>query len=279
MTSTIKKGPDFIGIGMERAGTSWLFTQIASHPDIWVPPLKELHFFDVIDPQARYLKHRYRYHLPSRLKQKAALFFDTKNRPEFHKNDYLTYFLWDYYFFTGRMDSKWYGRLFDDFFTKGRVSGEITPAYSNLTTETINKILDMNPDMKFLLMVRDPLQRLWSGIIHHFCHVKKRDFETVSEEEIILYLEKSVAEDRSNLKSILETWQSAVPAENLLIQSFEDIAENPEKIIKCTYEFLGVDSSFRPPEEMYRRKINDYSKKRYQPSDRVIEIIKTKTSA
>ena len=67
MNLTVKpKAPGFIGIGMERAGTSWLFTQLASHPDIWVPPLKEIHYFDVIDPQAKFLDHRYSYHLKSR---------------------------------------------------------------------------------------------------------------------------------------------------------------------------------------------------------------------
>lgn len=273
MNSKNKKGPDFIGIGMERAGTSWLFTQIASHPDIWVPPLKELHFFDVIDPQARYLKHRYSYHLKSRIKQKAAPFVDTSRRPEFNKNSYLAYLLWDYYFFTGRFSTGWYRRLFDPVFTKGRVSGEITPAYSNLTKETIKKILDMNPDVKFILMVRNPTQRLWSGVIHHFSHVKKRDFETVSEEEMIEYLNHPVSGNRSDLELILDTWQSMVPPENLLIQSFELIANSPEKLIQSTYEFLGVDTGYMPPEDLYKRKINDYNKKFYMAPQSVMEIM------
>jgi len=274
-----KKGPNFIGIGMERAGTSWLFTQIASHPEIWVPPLKELHFFDVIDPKAHYLKHRYRYHLPSRIKQKFSPFFDTSRRPEFHKNSYWEYLQWDARFFTGGMSVEWYARLFDAKFTKGRVSGEITPAYSNLTPATIAKILDLNPDMKFLLMVRNPAKRIWSGVIHHFSHVKKRDFETVSEAEIMEYLNQPVSGDRSNLKSILSTWEAHVPKENLLVQPFEQISDAPEELIKNTYRFLGVDEAYLPPEDLYKRKINDYSKKEYQPSANVKAVIEEKLNA
>jgi len=274
-----KKGPNFIGIGMERAGTSWLFTQIASHPEIWVPPLKELHFFDVIDPQAKYLKHRYRYHLPSRIKQKFAPFVDTTRRPEFHKNSYWEYLQWDARFFTGVMSLEWYVRLFDEKFTKGRVCGEITPAYSNLTPETIAKIIEINPDMKFLLMVRDPAKRIWSGIIHHFAHVKKRDFDTVSDHEIIAYLNQPVSGDRSNLKSILATWESAVPKENLLVQPFEQIVDAPEELIQNTYRFLGVDEQYLPPTDLYKRKINDYSKKEYKPSERVQGLIEEKLNA
>ncbi len=270
---THKKGPDFIGIGMERAGTSWLFTQIASHPEIWTPPLKELHFFDVIDPQAKYLTHRYSYHLKSRIKQKFAPFMDMAHRPEFTKNPYMMGFLWDYYYFTGAFNVDWYARLFDEKFTKGRVSGEITPAYSNLTPETIQIILDMNPDMKFLLVVRNPIQRLWSSVVHYFMHLKKRKFEDVSEGEMLAYLNNSMATSRSDLKSILRTWQSSVPKENILIQAFEDIKNSPEDLIKKTYHFLDVDSEFLPPEDLYKKKINAYTRKSYDMPEGVRDFI------
>lgn len=39
--------PDFIGIGAQRSGTTWLHALLASHPDIYVPERrKEIHFFD-----------------------------------------------------------------------------------------------------------------------------------------------------------------------------------------------------------------------------------------
>ena len=38
--------PHFLCIGSQKAGTSWLFEQIRQHPDIWMPPIKELHYFD-----------------------------------------------------------------------------------------------------------------------------------------------------------------------------------------------------------------------------------------
>lgn len=265
--------PNFIGIGMERAGTSWLFTQIASHPEIWVPPLKELHFFDVIDPKARYLTHRYSYHVKSRLKQKAAPFIKMRHRPEFYKNNYLEYCLWDYYYFTGKFDSAWYKRLFHPRFTKGRVCGEITPAYSNLTPETISKILDLNPDMKFILMLRNPIRRIWSGLVHHFRHVQKRSFEDVSEDEMLHFLYHSAAQKRSDLVSILETWESCVPQENLLLQPFEDIAHSPETIIKKTYEFIGVDASFLPPEDLYKKRINAYTEHNFYLPQSVIDYL------
>lgn len=38
-------GPDFVGIGVQRGGTSWLYECFNEHPEIYMPG-KELHFFD-----------------------------------------------------------------------------------------------------------------------------------------------------------------------------------------------------------------------------------------
>jgi hypothetical protein len=38
--------PDFLGIGAQRAGTTWLWVHLRRHPQIWMPRRKELHFFD-----------------------------------------------------------------------------------------------------------------------------------------------------------------------------------------------------------------------------------------
>lgn len=39
--------PDFIGIGAQRAGTTWIHHALSEHPEIWTAKPKELHFFDL----------------------------------------------------------------------------------------------------------------------------------------------------------------------------------------------------------------------------------------
>lgn len=38
--------PDFLGIGAQKAGTTWLFEQLRTHPEVYFPKRKELHYFD-----------------------------------------------------------------------------------------------------------------------------------------------------------------------------------------------------------------------------------------
>lgn len=37
---------DFLGIGAQKAGTTWLYEKLRLHPDIAFPAGKEVHFWD-----------------------------------------------------------------------------------------------------------------------------------------------------------------------------------------------------------------------------------------
>ena len=37
---------DFLGIGAQKAATSWLHVQLSDHPQVWFPAVKETHFWD-----------------------------------------------------------------------------------------------------------------------------------------------------------------------------------------------------------------------------------------
>ena len=39
--------PDFLGIGAQKSGTTWLHENLRQHPDLFLPAEKELHFFDL----------------------------------------------------------------------------------------------------------------------------------------------------------------------------------------------------------------------------------------
>ncbi len=38
---------DFLGIGAQKAGTTWLYENLKGHPEIFFPPEKEVHFWDM----------------------------------------------------------------------------------------------------------------------------------------------------------------------------------------------------------------------------------------
>jgi hypothetical protein len=44
-TMTKKGKPDFLGLGAQKAATSWIHACLLEHPQVFVPPDKEIHFF------------------------------------------------------------------------------------------------------------------------------------------------------------------------------------------------------------------------------------------
>ncbi|WP_270725248.1 sulfotransferase domain-containing protein [Shimia sp. Alg240-R146] len=48
--------PDFVGIGAQKAATTWLFKRLSMHPDVYFPRGKEIHFWDRRETVGRPLK-------------------------------------------------------------------------------------------------------------------------------------------------------------------------------------------------------------------------------
>jgi hypothetical protein len=49
--------PTFVCIGAQKTGTSWLYSQLLQHPQVFLPTVKELNFFHRELPQSWYARH------------------------------------------------------------------------------------------------------------------------------------------------------------------------------------------------------------------------------
>src|SRR4029453_6631672 len=132
-------GPDFLCIGVHKGGTTWLYQQLDSHPDFWMPPLKELHYLDQLSRVQRSSSPRCR-------DDRDRRFLQSIN--SLSANPYL--------------DFEHYARLFEP---KGALlSGDISPNYSTLTSEVIRRVVTHFPKLKVIFLARDPVERVWSHL-------------------------------------------------------------------------------------------------------------------
>jgi len=120
--------PNFLIIGVQKCGTSWLSQMLRQHPDIFAPPKKELHFFNKQSNYNRGIEW-YRGHFSGFSGQKAI--------GEFTPN----------YFWICR-DNK-------ESKESGRTSNVPFLLYKHY------------PDMKFVILFRDPVDRAISAYYHH----------------------------------------------------------------------------------------------------------------
>jgi hypothetical protein len=232
-------GPDFICIGMQKAGTAWLYDAFKSQEKFCMLPIKEMHHFNYrhvsdVDKQ--------KFHI-DRL-QRAF-----KNNKGVLDPDIAEVFtpLWNRYI-SSELGDEEYKRLFS---IKGsRLSGDITPAYSTLSTEEVNRIYDEFPHVKILLAVRHPVDRVWShfnmslrhqvriaGIGKKSKEAQEYIFKMSSERALRKFIVSKKAASRSYPSRVYDNW-AIFGEKNLKLIDFSALAKNSKQVFQETLDFL-----------------------------------------
>jgi len=246
---------DFLGIGAARAGSSWLWKQLRQHDEIWMPPVKELHYFD------RHL----RYPSPSYLSSDSILErligredhnqrFRKKLLKELVKD--VIWFRpsnlsWTFRYFMTPCSIQWYKSLFEP--GKNKLRGEITPAYSILEHEDVISIANSFPDLKVLFLIRNPIYRAWSHVKYDCMKGRLSDINDV--DKVKALVDKPVQELRSDYLRTYQIWTDVFGEEKVYVGFYDQIQEDPENLLTEVGEFLELSSpqSLYEPEDSQRR--------------------------
>jgi hypothetical protein len=203
-------------VGAQKAGTSWLYRQLERHPDFWMPPVKELHYLDNLNRTRRF-------HAPRRGDERDASFLEDMNN--LGARFYLD------------LDS--YGRLFCH---KGRLlSGDISPAYSTLTDEIIERVVNYFPNLKVIFLARDPVERAWSQLSMGVRLGMISPFDATDAEEVIRNLLNPGVLIRSHPSKVVTRWKRYVHPESFRVYFFDNLKENPAELRRSVLLFLGGD--------------------------------------
>lgn len=222
----MKNAPDFLGIGLQKAGTSWLYEQLSRHPEIWMPKRKELHFFDTSLNEDWNLRRQRR--ARKRLLEIAnQLMADGENESEVDFSELEEQVLLS----KPDNDLAWYSSIWSKLSPVEKVAGEITPAYSIIEEETIRVIKEELKVPKVILLLRDPVERAWSQY--------KMMTERKSNDPDKVYKKKRLLE-RGNVERILNRWESHYKEDELFIGFFEEIREDPHGLLARICGFLDV---------------------------------------
>ena len=249
--------PRFLGIGAQKAGTTWLHAMLSMHDEIWLPHLKELHYFDrkfpirqaggnpASSPGQRILAH----HVLGRLKRIDAT--KLKERLSIRRWGDLA---WEFRYLMGAWNDEWYASLFDG--ARGRLAGEITPAYSCLGEAAICHVHTLMPDAKLILLMRDPIDRAWSHARMDLARVAGRDTNGISDVEYVAHFKSSASRLRGDYLGTISRWQARFHERQLFVGFYDEIMANPEELILRIFRFLGVSASDKHIARTIRTRIN-----------------------
>lgn len=194
---------DFLGIGAQKAGTSWLYAALTLHPGLRFPAGKEVHFWDE------------------------------------HRANGL----------------EWYRALFPE--TAGAKNGEITPAYAFLPPAEIGEIRALNPRLRMLYLLRNPIERAWSSALMALGRAEMA-FEEASDQWFIDHFRSRGSLARGDYEACLRNWRSVFGDEPILVLRYESIRDAPLALLETACAHLDVDRDFyrRSRPALLERRVN-----------------------
>ena len=221
--------PDFLCIGAQKAGTTWLHSNLGAHPLVWLPPLKEVDYFTEVhlrdwgnggaDRQARVREARAWWN-------NAAEASATERAAALEVLQHLG---------AAETSDAWYRGIFR-FARPDQVAGEITPHYSLLPRAGVRHAAAMNPNLRVIVLLRDPAERAFSQA----CMLagSRPDLQRVR--EIIASEAFTQLELLSDYARWIAMWQFFLGRERVLIDYFGRLRTEPEAVLRRVVGFLGL---------------------------------------
>jgi hypothetical protein len=190
--------PTFVGIGAQKAGTTWLHRNLQRHPQVCFAEVsegfgltagKEVHFLD--------------------------------------RDDYF------------QRGPAWYLGLFAG--CTQPIRGEITPDYMMVDQSRVELMHSLNPDLRLILLLRNPVDRAWSAMRYYLAN-RGADPSSVAGQRLRSLAASPLVVRRSQYARALELWEGVFSPQQMLVGFFEEVAQDPEGLLRRVLRHIGADA-------------------------------------
>ena len=234
MSAAVQVGPDFLCIGAQKAGTGWLYEQLRSHPDFWMPPMKELHYFDRREEAGGSSVKR---SLPLARKEAERIAIARERAHDERDREFLDSFEG----LSPALDFDSYAKLFRP---KGNsLSGDITPGYSLLNDDLVKQITARFSATKVVFIARDPVERAWSQLSMYVRRGLIDRLDPDDPGQISEQLRRPEILARSYASEIVRRWKRFVSADLFRVFFFDDLARDAAGLRHSIISFLGGNAN------------------------------------
>lgn len=238
--------PDFVCIGAQKACTSWLNLILKSdkNKNVFIPYLKETFFLNLLEynndvyPEPLSQVHtdvylKFKQITESHINSEIAKL----NPSDIHRSqsDYLAYLFSSLSHYWTALDSNWYRGLFS-IADPNQLLCEITPDYSLLQPAIIKELSLIKPELKIILITRDPVARDLSQLRMQLL----LRVASPSDEECLEFLEQRHVRDRSDYRGIQKKWGNFFPAQSIFTFDAAEVSSNPSAVLARINDFLGI---------------------------------------
>ena len=234
----------FVCIGAQKAGTTWLARTLQTHPDLFLTPVKEIHYFDHIRGITEHLSNRKR---RSRYRKYHQRLWTQWH----HFGEYRGQWAWYRDYMRNPINDEWYASLFRHRGTK-RFAGEVTPEYAILGKDGFEHLKTLAPEVRVLFIMRNPVTRAWSQALHQ-CRSRGLDATRLSPEAIGALLDEPQFQQLGDYIATLDTMAAVFRPDQTLELFYEDIHKDRLAALEQVCRFIGISYSARLFDKAGRR--------------------------
>ena len=202
--------PNLLYLGPQRTGSTWLHANLSRHPEVHLHRDKETFYFSTLGrPDAR----RYRF-------------------------DYLEDYLESFREGIGTRSLKNYHALRRcGSFYRPRIRGDFTASYGVLGEDVIAEVCGLQPGLRGMMLVRDPVERAWSHAKKDLVRGRER---AADESELLDFISSADQLVRADYRAAIERWTRHLTPNNLFVAPYARIAADPEVLLDDISKFLGI---------------------------------------
>lgn len=156
-----------------------------------------------------------------------------------------------------RHNFSWYEALFEsnDGAELKPVRGEISPHYARLKKWQVRRVAEALPDLRLILTLRHPIERVWSQTLYDFGHLRGRDIRDVGSWEFLRQFERARNRSSSDYVHIVKTWLGAFGREALHIGFFDQLRADPQTFVDGVLKHIGASTPWSLPENLAQKKV------------------------
>lgn len=221
----------FVCVGAQKSGTTWLARVLGEHPDVFVTPVKEIHYFDHLAGITSHLSERKRRSRFRKYHQRMLTQWGRWRELRAQRDWYDAYM-------ADPIDDDWYASLFRE--RGGRpIAGEATPEYALIGEEGFRHLCRLAPEARVLYILRNPVTRAWSQILH-LCRSSGRRAEQMSADELLALTREGNFDAISDYSATLEAIAAVFPEAQLWTGFYEEIHADRGAAVAAICEFIGA---------------------------------------
>lgn len=257
----MKNDPQFvIGIGSQRAGSTLLHKVLDECTEVFMHPVKELHYFDTIfgvrSPEVliEFSNRQLDRELDRLISAKGLAYIDNRYKCFIRANKILSKKL------TSDVS---YHDLFRPCINGNKYLGEVTPEYMVLPEKGVSFMASLlGSSAKVILVARDPVERFISAFkllkFYDNPHYKTENFSAELEETIRLMPSWIQQQEQLNdYESAMVKYEKHF--DNVLFLSLEKMISDPKELVEDLEEFLGMKVDEEKVRTVFSGKVNSLS--------------------